>query len=120
MNDPEAIMAGIKSSFDAWFHEQEGFASRSERSTVDVAWLKAAFVAGAIAERNRCAGVADEQRARCLREGDARPKSIYEWRLAASKAGEIGHSIRNPEGYLNDVESAAERAGEGSIKWASS
>ena len=52
-------------------------------------------------ERERCAKVADESRARSLREESKGVHALFDYRFAASKAGEIATSIRNPEGYLN-------------------
>lgn len=47
------------SAFDAWYNEIEGFALRAERLTGPKDELMAAFEAGAEAERERAAKVAE-------------------------------------------------------------
>lgn len=54
-----------------------------------------------LAERERCALVAEESRARSLNEIGSK---LLDHRFAASKAGEIATSIRNPMGYLNQID----------------
>lgn len=45
----QAIDKNGLEAFDAWFHEIEGYALRSERFDGDVGWLKAAFAAQPVA-----------------------------------------------------------------------
>lgn len=72
-----------------------------EEAAKPLANFQYAIARAILAERERCAAVADESRARSLREESKGVHALFDYRFAASKAGEIATSIRNPKGYLN-------------------
>ena len=93
---PEDVMEAADS---AWLELASLGANEQELRRAETRVIASAI----LAERERCAAVADESRARSLSE-DAKGRKfsgLFDHRFAASKAGEIATSIRNPEGYLN-------------------
>ena len=79
-----------RNAFDAWYGEVEGFAIRAERLTGPKDELQAAFEAGAIAERERAAVIAEEHQVAT----SGKPNDYTNGYNAAAEI--IAAAIRNP------------------------